>query len=188
MPILARVPQCPFGLTVRLRPRQENSTCASGFGRGFARRLLSWLLRVPPTHGCPTEGKAWNMDRAQLLPACGLQGSQLVPVFPEHVWARVGTVSAAAPPTLWPTVTACSAACPLLLRSCRVWPVTSRPGLRQHLPADQAHRPGILPGHVPLGGSTPPARAQGRGLLKGPGPKLARGCMAGRKTGARRGA
>ena len=87
MPILARVPQCPFGLTVRLRPRQENSTCASGFGRGFARRLLSWLLRVAPTHGCPTEGKAWNMDRAQLLPACGLQGSQLVPVLPEHVWA-----------------------------------------------------------------------------------------------------
>ena len=87
MPILARVPQCPFGLTVRLRPRQENSTCASGFGRGFARRLLSWLLRVAPTHGCPTEGKAWNVDRAQLLPACGLQGSQQGPALPEHVWA-----------------------------------------------------------------------------------------------------
>ena len=188
MPILARVPQCPFGLTVRLRPRRENSTCASGFAvalpgvcsLGFCVWLPHTVARRRARPG------TWTVLSCCRRVVC--RGPSWCQSSRSMSGPRVGTVSTAAPPTLWPTVTARSAACPLLLRSCRVWPVTSRPGLRQHLPADQAHRPGILPGHVPLGGSTPPARALGRGLLEGPGPKMARACMAGRKTGARRGA
>ena len=163
MPILARVPQCPFGLTVRLRPRQANSTVPRAFAVALpgvcSPRFYVWLPHTVARRRA--RPGAWTVLSCCRRVVC--RGPSWCLSSRSMSGPRVGTVSAAAPPTLWPTVTARSAGCPLLPRSCRVWPVTSRPGLRQQLPADQAYWPGILPGHVPLGGSTPPARAQGGG-------------------------